>query len=262
MSQAGCGLNGAIYFVEMPLDGGPNLSSGSPSMVGLGYCDAQCTTIKFINGKAAGIQGFYETGSCCAEFDVWEANNKATQMTSHVCKKPGLTECDDDVNCGRNNGNRYKGQCDMDGADINPYRLGNHTLFGPGSNFAIDTTKPFTVKTQFITDNGKDTGNLVEIKRSYVQNGKTVVGGSLTDNIVAQQKTKFEEVNYQAQLGGMKAMGEAFKRKMVLVLSFWDDTSPAHMQWLDGVYPQGSSKPGALRGPCPADSGNPDRMRN
>ena len=43
----------------------------------------------------------------------------------------------------------------MDGADINPYRLGNKTLFGTGSNFAIDTTKPFTVKTLFITDNGK-----------------------------------------------------------------------------------------------------------
>lgn len=57
-------------------------------------------------------------------------------------------------------------------------------------------------------------------------------------------------------------MGEAFKRKMVLVLSFWDDTSPARMLWLDGVYPQGSSKPGAERGPCPADSGNPDKMRN
>jgi cellulose 1,4-beta-cellobiosidase len=59
----------------------------------------------------------------------------------------------------------------------------------------------------------------------------------------------------------MKAMGEAFKRKMVLVLSIWDDTSPAHMLWLDGVYPQGSTKPGAVRGPCPADSGNPDKMR-
>jgi cellulose 1,4-beta-cellobiosidase len=59
----------------------------------------------------------------------------------------------------------------------------------------------------------------------------------------------------------MKAMGEAFKRKMVLVLSIWDDTSPAHMLWLDGVYPQGPTKPGAVRGPCPADSGNPDKMR-
>lgn len=43
----------------------------------------------------------------------------------------------------------------MDGGDSNPYRLGNHTLFGPGSQFSIDTNKPFTVKTQFITDNGK-----------------------------------------------------------------------------------------------------------
>ena len=66
MSQAGCGLNGAIYFVEMPLDGGPNLSSGNPAQVGLGYCDAQCISIKFINGKAVGIKGFYEDGACCA----------------------------------------------------------------------------------------------------------------------------------------------------------------------------------------------------
>lgn len=66
MSNAGCGLNGAIYFVELPLDGGPNLNSGNPASVGLGYCDAQCTSIKFIQGKAAGISGFYDTGSCCA----------------------------------------------------------------------------------------------------------------------------------------------------------------------------------------------------
>lgn len=175
----------------MPLDGGPNLSQGYASSVGLGYCDAQCTDIKFINGKAAGIKGFYETGACCAEFDVWESNNEATQMTSHVCKKPGLTACENDVDCGRN-GNRYKGQCDMDGGDSNPYRLGNHTLFGPGSQYAIDTTKPFTVKTQFITDDGKETGNLKEVKRVYVQNGKTVNGGSLTDAIVAEDKKKFD----------------------------------------------------------------------
>jgi cellulose 1,4-beta-cellobiosidase len=73
----------------------------------------------------------------------------------------------------------------MDGGDVNPWRLGNHTLFGPNSNFAINTGRPFTVKTQFITDNGQETGNLVEIKRFYVQDGKTVNGGSLTDQIVA-----------------------------------------------------------------------------
>jgi cellulose 1,4-beta-cellobiosidase len=71
MSQAGCGLNGAMYFVEMPLDGGPNLSQGFPAQVGLGYCDAQCTSVKYINGEAVGIPGFYEVGACCAEFDIW-----------------------------------------------------------------------------------------------------------------------------------------------------------------------------------------------
>ncbi len=46
-------------------------------------------------------------------------------------------------------------------------------------------------------------------------------------------------------------MGAAFKRKMVLVLSIWDDSSPTHMKWLDA----------GDRGPCSADSGNPDKMR-
>ncbi len=67
-----------------------------------------------------------------------------------------------------------------------------------------------------------ETGNLVEIKRIYVQNGKTVNGGSITK-------------------GDLKSMGEAFKRKMVLTFSLWDDYSPAHMLWLDGVYPPGST---------------------
>lgn len=42
----------------------------------------------------------------------------------------------------------------MDGVSINPYRDGKRNLYGTGSNFAIDTRRPFTVKTQFITDNG------------------------------------------------------------------------------------------------------------
>jgi cellulose 1,4-beta-cellobiosidase len=182
-------------------------------------------------------------------------------MTSHVCKDAGLFACKDDVNCGRGNGNRYKGRCDMDGADSNPFRLGDEQFFQPGSQFKIDTRLPFTVKTAFITDNGQETGNLIEIKRTYVQNGKTVIGGSLTDSIVADTKKKFNEFNYQAQLGGLKKMGEAFKRKMVFVISIWDDSSEAHMLWLDGVYPRNSTSPGAKRGPCPADSGDPERMR-
>lgn len=44
-------------------------------------------------------------------------------------------------------------------------------LFGRGSEFVIDTTKTFTIKTRFFTDNGREDGNLVSIKRYYVQNG-------------------------------------------------------------------------------------------
>ena len=54
MSNLPCGLNGALYFVEMDADGGksrfPNNKAGSK--YGTGYCDTQCPhDIKFINGE-------------------------------------------------------------------------------------------------------------------------------------------------------------------------------------------------------------------
>merc|ERR1711920_1148950 len=58
--------------------------------------------------------------------------------------------------------------------DINAYRRGNKEFWGPGSAFAIDSTKPVTVTTQFITDDGTDNGKLVEVKQFYNQNGKTI----------------------------------------------------------------------------------------
>ena len=55
VSALPCGLNGALYFVEMDEDGGvskyPNNKAGAK--YGTGYCDAQCPhDIKFINGEA------------------------------------------------------------------------------------------------------------------------------------------------------------------------------------------------------------------
>lgn len=38
----------------------------------------------------------------------------------------------------------------------------------------VDTGKKIQVVTQFITDNGQDDGNLVEIKRLFVQDGKVI----------------------------------------------------------------------------------------
>ena len=54
MSNLPCGLNGALYFVEMDSDGGmarfPTNKAGAK--FGTGYCDTQCPhDIKFINGE-------------------------------------------------------------------------------------------------------------------------------------------------------------------------------------------------------------------
>ena len=56
MSKLPCGLNGALYFVEMDKDGGsgrfPTNKAGSKC--GTGYCDTQCPhDIKFINGEVS-----------------------------------------------------------------------------------------------------------------------------------------------------------------------------------------------------------------
>ncbi|SJL04080.1 related to 1,4-beta-D-glucan cellobiohydrolase A [Armillaria ostoyae] len=56
MSNLPCGLNGALYFVQMDADGGlarfPTNKAGAK--FGTGYCDTQCPQdIKFINGQAS-----------------------------------------------------------------------------------------------------------------------------------------------------------------------------------------------------------------
>merc|ERR1712217_335273 len=75
-------------------------------------------------------------------------------------------------------------------------------------------------------------------------------------------KTAFGDVNDFRRKGGLKAMGEALDRGMVLVMSLWDD-SQSNMLWLDSTYPlnQDSSAPGVARGPCKSTSGRPDHVR-
>merc|ERR1739845_48462 len=46
----------------------------------------------------------------------------------------------------------------------------------------VDSTKPITVTTQFITADGTDTGKLKEVKQFYTQNGKTIEHPSYTVN--------------------------------------------------------------------------------
>jgi cellulose 1,4-beta-cellobiosidase len=73
-STLGCGTNGAAYFSDMLPDGG---SSKYPlnkagAKYGTGYCDAQCPRDGRFIENYANIGTKY--GSCCYEWDLWEAN--------------------------------------------------------------------------------------------------------------------------------------------------------------------------------------------
>ena len=52
------------------------------------------------------------------------------------------------------------------------------TFLFPDSNFVLDTTKPMTVVTQFVTEDGSDSGRLKEIRRQWVQGGKVVANAN------------------------------------------------------------------------------------
>ena len=102
--------------------------------------------------------------------DIWEANKMAEAFTSHPCMNPGHYRCEG-KECGdTEKGHRYDGVCDKDGCDLNPFRAGVKDFFGEGKT--IDTTKKFTVVTQFHTTDGTANGDLKEIRRIFVQDGK------------------------------------------------------------------------------------------
>jgi cellulose 1,4-beta-cellobiosidase len=200
--------------------------------------------------------------------DIWEANSISTAYTPHVCDAKGPYKCSG-VACGDDaTGQRYQGNCDKDGCDFNSYRMGDTSFYGPGKK--VDTTKKFTIVTQFITTDGTSTGTLKEIKRFYVQNGvvipnsQTNIAGidavnSITDAFCNQQKTVFGDTNTFEAKGGLAGMGAAISRGMVLVLSIWDDHA-VNMLWLDSTYPTDSTKLGAARGSCAITSGKPTEV--
>ncbi|KXG52935.1 Concanavalin A-like lectin/glucanases superfamily [Penicillium griseofulvum] len=280
VSNLPCGLNGALYFVSMDEDGGmaryPANKAGAK--YGTGYCDAQCPRdLKFINGEA-NVEGWEPSandanagtgnyGSCCAEMDIWEANSISTAFTPHPCDDPAQTRCTGDSCGGTYSSDRYGGTCDPDGCDFNAYRMGDQSFYGPDKT--VDTTSPFTVVTQFITDDGTSSGTLSEIKRFYVQNGKVIAnsmstisaatGNSITESFCSAQKTAFKDTDVFAKHGGMAGMGAGLADGMVLVMSLWDDHH-SNMLWLDSTFPvdASSTTPGAARGSCDISSGSPE----
>jgi len=288
VSNLPCGLNGALYLVEMDADGGMGAFSTNEcgAQYGTGYCDAQCPhDMKWINGEAnceewnpsdsdvnAGT-GHY--GTCCAEMDLWEANSMAQSFTTHPCEIEGQYRCEG-TECGDNaSDERYDGVCDKDGCDWAAFRLGDETFYGPG--LTIDTNQRITVVTQFLTTDGTANGDLKSVRRKWIQNGKVIENthvmwdgidiepfDEINDDFCKATKEVYGDKNHHDEVGGLKKMGAQMKNGMVLAMSLWDDHE-ANMLWLDSDYPVGCdpSTPtdhGCHRGPCPVDSGVPDEV--
>lgn len=282
VSTLPCGVNGAVYFVQMDADGGASRFPGNEAGAGYGtgYCDAQCPhDAKFIDGEpnildwgpVPGVpdSGAGRYGTCCVEMDLWEANSLATALTAHSCAATRQTRCESAADCGDDE-QRYAGMCDKDGCDFQTYRLGNTSFYGPGTAFTLDTTRPFTLVTQFLTEDGTDDGKLVEIRRHYTQDSVTIptpaikVGpsgqfDSLSPAYCSAEHSYFRSNDSFVERGGFDSMGDALENGMVLVLSLWDDAL-SHMLWLDSTSPPGSTAPGAMRGPCATDSGDPSKI--
>merc|ERR1712070_816925 len=225
MSNTHCGLNGAIYFVEMDKHGDKGVGENNAGAAyGTGYCDAQCPRdLKWIKGKA-NIKpkwvpnqkdpmhniGEGGRGSCCAELDIWEANKKSYQLALHPMEgEDSQTVCYLDSECGsQETGKRDLGPTDRNGCYMNPYLMGHKKFYGLGD------------------------------------------GNAMTANTCTETFKKFKDDDFFNPRGGMKQLSKAVKRGMTMVLSFWDDMA-TNMNWLES----------GARGNCDPKDGDPATLR-
>lgn len=137
---------------------------------------------------------------------------------------------------------------------MNPYKMGHPEYYG--LDLEVDTTRPFTVVTQFPSD---QSGQLTSIRRLYLQDGKTIeMPISTAEGVPAQNFLNDEYCNATSadkymDLGATPGMGGAMSRGMVLVFSIWWDKG-GFMEWLDGAS--------SNAGPCNATEGNPEFIKS
>ncbi|KAI1434501.1 concanavalin A-like lectin/glucanase domain-containing protein [Xylaria sp. CBS 124048] len=220
LSTLPCGENGALYLTEMDKSGGRSQYNTGGAQYGSGYCDAQCPVSTWKNGTL----NTDNSGYCCNEMDILEGNSRANAFTPHPCNA-GDTDCD------------------KSGCGFNPYASGYTDYYGPG--LTVDTSRPFTIVTQFNTDDGTTTGTLTSITRKYLQDGAVIPSANADGDTIHA-----DSCSTAASYGGLAAMGEALGRGMVLTFSIWNDPSQ-FMNWLDS----GSA------GPCSSTEGNPSLIQ-
>ncbi|KAL1858134.1 hypothetical protein VTK73DRAFT_7929 [Phialemonium thermophilum] len=210
LSTLPCGENGALYLSEMSAGGGRNPDNTGGASYGSGYCDAQCPTLAWRNGTInTGRQGY-----CCDEMDILEANSQANAFTPHPCRN---------------------GNCDKSGCGYNPYAKGFRNYWGPG--MTVDTSKPFTITTQFVESGG----SLSQIVRRYAQGGRPIPSAASGGDVIQASACGTAQ-----SFGGLAEMGAALDRGMVLVFSIWNDPAQ-NMNWLDS----------GTAGPCSSAAGSP-----
>jgi cellulose 1,4-beta-cellobiosidase len=100
VSKLPCGMNGALYLVDMDPDGGMSKypTNAAGAAYGTGYCDAQCPhDMKMINGQANMIgwnsnpkdpnSGKGSWGSCCSEMDSALCSAAVYIGFKHLCRE-------------------------------------------------------------------------------------------------------------------------------------------------------------------------------
>jgi len=220
VSTVVCGENGALYLSAMDPTGGRSEYNPAGANYGSGYCDAQCPIQTWTNGTL----NTAAEGYCCNEMDIWEGNANATALTPHPCE--GDT-------------------CDKSGCGFNAYAQGVPDFYGNGGT--VNTLEPFTVITQFYTSDNTTTGNLTEIRRLYMQNGKLIQNAVSSTGLDSITESWCSSTNARAsKLGGLTTMGQALGKGMVLIFSMWNDGGQ-FMNWLDS----------GTNGPCNSTEGNP-----
>ena len=142
--------------------------------------------------------------------DIMEANTRALQVTPHVCDSPTSSG--------------YYDKCDGGGCGLKLHGV-HPGSYGPNSSYTIDTSKPFTVRTEFESDHN----NGLQSVTTKVSQGD-MQAPPLHNAVTACGKYK------------LAALGTALAQGMVVTLSYWGQSQAGGMSWLD--IP-----------PCPASSG-------